>query len=350
MLALQSDVALAIAREIQVKITPQEQARFADPRPVNPQAHEAYLLGRYQWNRSSREDKERGVALFKRAIEIDPGYAPAYAGLADAYWSVSNWWMPPDKAMPLARAGAQQALKLDSNLADAHALMGIVAGQYDFDGRAAEPEFRRAIELNSNSSLARFYYGYWLNEMGRFDEAQVQLSKARELDPLASYIRWLSTWPLFYQGRYDQLVPELQSLIAVDPQFADSYVLLGEVYEQKRDYPGALAELRKAVNLGTHPWALAAIGRVHAESGARDSAFAVIRRLEDLAKEQYVTPYGIASIYAGLGNHDRAFELLERAYRERSEDLLLLKVDPRVAGLRSDPRFDRLLRRLGLPT
>jgi tetratricopeptide (TPR) repeat protein len=347
-LALQSEVALAIAKQIQVALTPSEHARLTTTGQVNPEAHEAYLLGRYAWNRSSREDKSKGVDYFKRAIAIDSTYALAYAGLADAYYSISNWWIPPDEAMPLARAAAEKAQALDPNLADAHGVLGLVYAGYDWDFRRAEAEFRRGIATGSSSATAHIWYGWYLGQRGRFDEARVQFAQAHALDPLSSYANWLETWPDFYQRRFDQTAASLLDLIALHPDYADAYSLLGETREQQGDLVQALVQLRKAESLGTHAWTLAAIGRVQAEAGHRDSALAVISELARRPKSEFVSPYCVASIYAALGDANHAFQWLERAVHERSEDLLLLGVDPRMDRLRSDPRCTALLRRVGL--
>ena len=353
-ISLQSEVALAIAQQIQVKLTPQERSSLGRASPINPDAHEAYLRGRYEWNRSTREEKEKGVDLLKKAVAVDPDYSLAYAGLADAYYSVSNWWMPPTKAIPLAKAAAKRALEIDPDLADAHALAGILKAEYDWDFTSAEVEFRRAVQMNPNSSAARLWYGYFLVQSGRFAESHEQMSAARDLDPLASYLRWLATWPDFYEGHYDKVIADLRDVIDIDPKSADSYSLTGECFEQKHDYARALVELRTAESIGTHAWNLAAMGRVYAEAGYRDSALAVARYLAQLANREettheYITPYGIATIYSALGDFDKALEWLDRGVRERSEDLVLIGVDPRMSRLRADPRLAEWMRRRGVP-
>jgi TolB-like protein/lipoprotein NlpI len=354
-ITLQSEVAMAIAQQIQVKLTPQERVALGRTTPVNPAAHEAYLRGRYLWNGSTRAEKERGIEFLQRAVQLDPGYAMGYVGLADAYYSVSNWWMPPQKAVPLARTALAHALKLDPDLAEAHAIAGVLDAVYDYDFPAAEQELRRGVESNPNASTARLWYGYFLTAAGRYAEAHQQMDAARALDPLASYLRFLATWPSYYEGDYDRAITECRAILEMDSSSADSHTLIGESYEQKHDYPRALAELETAERLGTHAWTLAAIGRVYAESGHRDSALAVARRLGEFADHVdpsnygYITPYGVATIYSALGDFEHTTEWLERGYRERSEDCILIGVDPRMSRVRADPRLADWMRRHGFP-
>ncbi len=348
-LALQSEVALAIAREIQVKLTAREQERLATSRAVDPRAHEAYLFGRHHHsNQLTYEGQMAALADFRRAIAIDPGYAMAYAGMGESCYILNNWYWRPDSAMPLVRDAAARALELDPDLADAHALRANVHAFYEWDFTRAEAGFRRACELNPSSQTAHLYYGYFLVNMGRFDEARREVARARELDPLSSWARWFATWPAFYERNYDQAIEELLQVAELDPTAWSSYSLLGEAYEQKKQYPQAIAHLRKARELGGNPWVHAALARTFAEVGQRDSAERVLRDLDTLSTGKYLSPYGPATVYAAMGDHQRAFEMLDRALRERSEDLLLLKIDPRVDRLRSDPRFVALLRRIGL--
>ncbi len=346
-LALQNEVALAIATQIQVKLTPHDQKRLASRAQVDAEAHESYLQGQYYWNRSSPADKEKGVDFFRRAIARDSTYSRAYVGLADAYYALSNWWMPPSEALPKARAAALKALELDPDLADARALLGIIEAVYDWAPARAEAEFRTAIASGPNSAGAHMWYAYYLNQVGRFDESRAEYDRARGLDPRSSYVRFLSIWPDFYQRRYEAAESRLRDFIAEDSTFADAYTLLGETYEQQGRHAEALVQLRRAEARGTHAWTLAAIGRVLAESGQRDSALAMVAELERLSRREYVTPYGVATIFAGLGERDRAFEWLERAIRERCEDVLLIGIDPRMDRLRSDPRFEGVVRRTG---
>jgi tetratricopeptide (TPR) repeat protein len=347
-LALQNEVALAIAREIQVKLSPQEEARFAGVRAIDPQAHQAYLLGRYELARLTSEGTQRAIGHFERAIGIDPNHAPAYAALAEAYYYLSNWYLPPDQAMPLVRANAVKALERDGDLSIAHTMLAVVKAQYDFEWAEAMTTLQRAIRLNPGDATAHHWFGYVLMELGHFEEAEREFQKAAELDPMTIGTQWHATWPSFYRGDYPRTVSSLKELLAKDASAWSTYSLLGETYEQMGDYDEAIVELRKALALGGNPWVLAAIGRTHAKAGRRDSAMAVLRQLEHLAQGTYVSPYGAASIHAALGDADRAFELLERALSQHSEDIVLIKIDPRLEPLRTDRRFADLVRRIGL--
>jgi serine/threonine-protein kinase len=347
--ALQSEVALAIAREIQVRLTPGERARLTTQRTVVPAAHEAYLLARYHMNKASQEERLKAVEYFRSAIGIDSTYALAYAGLGEGYYQLSNYWLPPDKAMPLARAAAQKALELDDDLAEAHALLGIVMALYDWKLDLGVAELDRAVELNPSSSPARAYRGYLAFPLGRFDVARADFLKACELDPLSSVFRWFATMPAYYQRDYRRAGEELRALTAFDSTFSDGYALLGETYEMMGDYPLALQTLGHAWALGSHAWVLGAIGRVHAKAGRPDSARAVLARLDALRLGEYTSPYPAATVHAALGEKDQAFARLEQAFRERCEDLILLKIDPRLGPLRDDPRYVGLLKRYGFP-
>ncbi len=227
-------------------------------------------------------------------------------------------------------------------------MLGIIKAQYDWDFARAIVQLGQGAELNPNSAMAHLWMGYVQLQLGQLDLARVEYDKAKELDPLAVNLVWLATWPSFYQRRYDEAIQRLNDVIDLDHGFSDGYALLGETYEQKGDFARALVELRRAESLGSHAWTEVAIGRVYAETGRRDSALRVIDELEERAKKEYVTPYGIATIYAALGDRDHAFEWLEKAFRDRCEDVLLMKVDPRIDRLRADPRFAPLLVRAGL--
>jgi TolB-like protein/Flp pilus assembly protein TadD len=350
-LALQSELALAVAREIQVKLLPREREQLSSTRSVDPRAHEAYLLGRYHWSDLTYEGLTLAIGDYRRATAIDSGYAMAYAGLADAYYGLSNWYFRPDSAMPLVRDAVTRALALDPGLADAHALRAVVHAFYEWDFARAEVEYRRAVELNPSSGTAHLWYAYFLTIMGRFDAARAEIARAEELDPLSSWVRCLASWPAFYSRNYDQAIDELLKLAALDPHAWFAYSLLGEAYEQKGQYPQAIDQLRMAQALGGNPWVHAALARTFAEASQPDSARSVLRELDAMSAEQYyVTPYGLATVYAALNDRDRAFQLLERAASERSEDMTYLRIDPRVDRLRSDPRFAVLIRRLRYPS
>jgi tetratricopeptide (TPR) repeat protein len=347
-LALQNDVAQEVVKEIAVTLRPEEHARLVQRQPVNPEAYETYLRARTTWEGLSNADMRASVDLFTRAIALDTTFAPAYAGRGTCYYSLSNWYWPPDIAMPMARRDAIRALDLDPNLAEGHSVLGMVSAHYDWAFERAEREYRTALSLDPSLSRAHEWYGYFLIEMGRFGEAQNELDRAVRLDPLDDSARFYSSWPQFYAGHYDSVRSRLGDMLRGSPEHWGAHGLLGETLEMEGDLPGALVELEKARADG-NPWIRCALARVLAKQGRIAECRRELAALDSVSKTTYVTPYGLATVQMALGDFDRAFELLDRGLRQRSEDLILLGVDPRVKPLRSDPRFAAMLRRVGLP-
>jgi Tfp pilus assembly protein PilF len=348
-LALQNDVAQEVVKEIAVTLTPGEQGRLARRSTVNPQAYDAYLRGLEESSRLTADAQRAALGYFDEALRIDPNFAPAHAARGLRCYGMSNWFWALDSAIPLARAEASRALALDPTLAEAHALLACVHAQYDWDFERGEREFRVATSLNPNSAQAHQWYGYFLIELARFQEAQAELDRALRIDPLGNDSEWFACWPSFYQQRFDSTTTRLRRPLDRDPNNWPAHGLLGETLEMEGDLRGALVELEKARADG-NPWIQCAIARVHAKQGRREEALRELATLDSLSlRRVYVTPYGPASVYAALGDRDRAFAELERAHRERSEDMLLLAVDPRMVSLRNDPRFAAMIRRLGLP-
>ena len=347
-LALQDAMARAIADEIKVQLTPAETSRLTASRTVDPRAHDEYVLGRYESAHQSKEGLFKAIEHHHRALQIDPGYAMAEVGLAEAYYLLSNFYLPPDSAMPRVSAAAHRAVERDESLGDAHAFIGVVAAQYQWDFPQAEREYRRAIELTPSGASAHEWYGYMLFELGRFAEARSHLDTAVRLDPGNIYSRWFGFHPDFYEGLYDSVAVHLRVLLATDSTFAPTYSLLGETLEMQGHYPEALRILDQGVARGGNQWVRVAKARILAKMLRREEALATLSECEALARNgDYLSPYAVATVYAALGNPDRAFEWLERGMREHAEDMLLLKIDPRIAPLRGDPRFKALLQRLG---
>jgi tetratricopeptide (TPR) repeat protein len=349
---LQSEVAGAIANEIKVKLTPNEQLRIGGSRPVNPEAYEAYLRGRYQWNGRTEESLEKAVEYFQKAIEKDPRYAPAYAGLADCYSIFGdNGFRRPRDVFPQARAAAMQAIEIDPTLAEAHTSLASVMKAYEWDWAGAEREFRRAIELNPNYSTARQFHGELLESEGRFDEAIAELKRARQLDPFAPRIYGILTWILYLARRYDEGMEEVQKGLEVDPHEATLFLTRGEIYLQKGMYEQALADLRKAEGLMPGPYyARLGLLRGYALSGRKPEALKELDDLNEISRHRYVMPTSLALAYSDLGNKQLAFAWLDKAYEERDPWLVLtLRSEPGFDRLRSDPRFQDLLRRMNFP-
>jgi TolB-like protein/DNA-binding winged helix-turn-helix (wHTH) protein/Flp pilus assembly protein TadD len=353
-LVLQDEVARAITQEIRIKLTPQEQARLTSPRPINPEAYEAYLKGRYFWNKRTEEGYKKAIEYLQRAIEKEPGYAEAYAGLADSYallGSLNTATLPRKEAMTRATAAALRALESDDTAAEVHTSLAFVKMQYEWDWAGAEVEFRRAILLNPNYPTAHHWYAYYLIAQQRTEEALREIRHAQELDPLSVIINTDVGEVLCYARQYDDAIEQSRKALEIDPDFILAHRVLGWAYEQKHMYTESVTELKKAMSLsGSRSDILGALGHVYAISGQKSAALEVLAELRRSAARNHDISADIAIVYAGVGDKDRAFEWLEKAYQERSAALVLLKVLPLLDPLHSDPRFADLLRRVGLPT
>jgi serine/threonine-protein kinase len=349
-LAMEEEVARTIADEIKVKLTTQQRERLAGARPVDPQAHEAYLKGRYEWNTRTEEGLKKSLDYFQRAIALDPSYAAAYSGLADSYSILrDNGFLGPDESVPKAKAAGLKALEIDDNSAEAHTSLAHLMFLYEWNWSGAQREFRRAFELNPSYATAHHWYGYDLALMGRPAEAIEEIRKAQQLDPLSPRINANVGLFLLFARQYDQAVEELNKALELNPNDAAVHWHLGMVYLQKGKKKDAIEELLRANQLigdkGKPPFTLA---QGYAFVGERDRARKMLEKLEERAKQSYVSPTEMGLVFAALGERGQAFAWLERAYEQRDPVLLSMKVDPRFDPLRSDPRFQDLLRRIGL--
>jgi serine/threonine-protein kinase len=350
-LALQNEVALAIANEVRIKVTSQEQIRLASARPVNPEAHEAYLRGRFFWNKRTPEGLQKGLKYFEQALEKDQAYALAYAGIADTYSLLPFYTnLVPKESFAKAEIAALKALQLDDSLAEAHTSLAYLKCYHDWDWAGAEKEYKRALELNPGYATAHLWYSRYLAATGRVNEAVTELKRAQEFDPL-SLVLQANAGMIFYCARqYDKSIEELKRTQELDVNFPVSYWGLGLDYEQKGLYEEAVHEFRKAESLSPGSTnTAAALAHAYAVTGMRNEALKTLNQLKERKKHEYVTAYLFALIYAGLGEKNQAMEWLEKAYQEPSTLLGYAKVDPRLDPLRSDPRFQDLLRRVGLP-
>ncbi len=349
-LALEDDVARAIAREIKVNLTPQAEARLTGAHPVNVEAHDDYLKGRFFWNQRTPEGLKKAIEYFRQALERDPKYAAAYAGIADAYYLLPSFTdVAPREAWPKAREAAQKALELDDTLAEAHTSLASIKCYQDWDWDGAGREFERAIELNPNYANAHLWYGRYLAALARHDKAIAEIKRAQEIDPFSPTISGNLATAYYVARRYDQAIQESQKAIELAPNFPDSHLLLGSAYREKRNYREALAELQEAVKLSRdNRRALATLAYTYAVSGKKGEARTILGQLRREAKQHYVSPFHLAAVYVGLGENDHAFEMLRQAYEEHSEFLIFVNVTPIFDRVRSDPRFQDLLRRVGL--
>jgi serine/threonine protein kinase/tetratricopeptide (TPR) repeat protein len=348
-LAMQSEVASAITGEIRVTLTPQEQTRMASARPVNREAYDAYLKGRFYSQKETAEGLKKGFEYFQEAIEKDPGYALAYAALGHYYYDASELLLPPREAMPKAKAAAKRAIEIDDNLAEGHTTLAIVAAKYEWDWSNAAREFKKALELNPNSAAAHLWYGLYLASMGLMGESIAELKQAQQLDPFgvegSSYLGTAFYWA----RQYDQAIEQQRRTIEMDPNFYPAHVALAWAYEEKGQFSEAIAETQKARQIDDNPWVVANLGRAFAVAGKRPEAQTVLSQLKQVSRRRFVSAYDVATIYAALGEKDQAFLWLEKALQERAEWLVYLKVEPQVDILRADPRFQDMLRRVGLP-
>jgi TolB-like protein/Flp pilus assembly protein TadD len=349
-LALQRELARVIAKEIKVAVTPEEQARLAEARPVNPEAYQLYLKGRYLWNKRTGEDLKKALEYFEQAIEKDPDYALAYAGLADLYFILPSYLPVPSKeAFMKGKEVALKALEIDDKLAEAHTSLAAITWNF-WEWEEAEKEFKRAIELNPGYATAHHWYAYYLMLLGRHDESIKEIKIAQELDPHSLIINTNVGFVLYHARRYDQAIEHFKNRLEMDPDFFYLHYNLGRAYLQKNMYEEAISEFQKAINLtGEYSSGIvASLGYVYAVSGKSSEAMKVISELKELSKREHVSPCLNALIYVGLGQKEQAFKLLEKSFEERDYLLNYLRVNPEFDSLRSDPRFTELLRKIGL--
>ena len=347
-LAMQDEVARAIAAEIQVHITPQEQARFERSRVVIPEAYEAYLRGRHYRESHTPDALQKAIAEFQRAIALDPSYAIAYSGLSATYHILTfNADADPKEVLPKSKEAALKAIELDPELGEAHAYLALNLGQFDWDWAGAEREYRRAIELSPNSSGAHADFAELLSDLKRDSEAIAQAERARELDPISPEILFLRARAFFYGRQYDRAVREFNDSFEVGPNFWPAHLFLGELYEQQGRYPDAISELRKAE--GPTLQATSTIGYVLAVSGRKQEARQILSGLISRSKQRYIPPVYVARVYFALGEKDQGFAWLEKAYSARDSQLEFLAGDPLYDPVRSEARFQDLVRRVHLP-
>ena len=351
-LDLQDRVARAIAEQIKIKLTPREQAALKSGRVVNPEAYESYLKGRFFWNKRTAEGLRVALAYFNQAIEEDPNYAQAYSGLADTYALLGDWQyavMTPAQAYPKAKAAALKALELDSALGEAHNSLAFVLDGFDWDLNAGGNEFRRALELNPGYATAHQWYAWHLALLGHYDEAIAEMKKAESLDPLSLIINADLAELLVIARSYDESVKQSRKTIEMDPDFAMAHNQLGQAYLQQRLYSQAIAELQKAVQLSAgSPTCIANLARAYALSGQKDEARKLLDGLKKTATPGYSHASEIAAVYVALGDTNEAMSWLEKGYAERFNPGVLIR--PAFDPLRTDPHFQNLLHRVGLPS
>ncbi len=349
-LVVQEEIAREISDKLQLRLSGEQRKLLSKRHTDDTEAYKLYLKGAYYRSKWSDEGFKKSIDHFEQAIERDPNYALAYAGLANTYVRLGlQGVIPPKDAYPKARAAALKAVEIDDMLGEAHASLGLVKHLYDWDWSGAKREYQRAIELNPNQAGTHFSYCYHFLHLGQIDEAITEIERVKELDPLS--VEYMVGAADVYKDarRYDQAIEECRKALEMDSNYGQAYLFLGQAYEYKGMYKEAIAEYQKAIGLiGNTPEIAASLGHAYAASGRRDEARQVIKDLKELSNRTYIDPTYIAVVYAGLGENDQAFHSLEKAYEDRSGFLVHAKVEPIFDDLRGDPRFTDLLRRMNL--
>jgi tetratricopeptide (TPR) repeat protein len=348
-LALQDELASAIAREIHVRLTPDEQSRLTRAQRVDPEAYDAYLKGRYFFNRPSDENLSKAIAQFEEAIKLDPNFAPAFSGLSDAYlWAGYNEGVLANaEAGPKARAAAEEAIRLDDTSAEAHASLGTYRGWYGHDWSGSETEYRRAFALNPNYSFAHDQFGILLALEGRLDESVAEGKRAAELDPLSPQIPVDALMAFAWQGKYPEAKDLARRAANLDPTYFFPPFMKGWMEIQAGKVNDAIPLFQKAKGLGSPPFVAAWLGYAYGVTGDRTRAMAAIEELKAASLRGYVPPFNLAIVYLGLGDRARALDYLEQAYDASSQWMPYLRGDRIFDPLRSEPRFAALMRKLG---
>ena len=352
-LALQNRVSSAIVDQIRINLTKEDKERLAQKPSVSPEAYEDYLKGRYYWNKRSGDGFEKAIGYFEEATRRDPQYALAYAGLADCYGIIGATIygkLPSLEAAPKAKAAAIRALEIDPSIAAAETSLATAKFNYDWDWAGAAEGFKKAIQLDPSYSTAYQRYSLYLSAMGKFADSFEQIKKARELEPLSISINTSLGWRLYLAREYDRAIAQLRDTLEMDPASEWAHLNLGQAYEQKGQFGPAIEELQKALELShSSPLTLSALAHAEALSGHHAAANKLLAQLEGPSKKQYVSPYYIAIVYLGLGKNELAMNWLEKAYTDRSNGLVFLKVEPELDPLRTNPHFITLQNRLNFP-
>lgn len=352
---VQDEITLAVVDALRVKLLGEDKAALLKRYTDNAEAYELYLKGRYFYNKYTAEDLQKGIEYFERAIEKEPEYAPAYAGIGFCYGAL--WYFgffAPQEIMPRWRAVINKALEIDSDLADAHLSLASIHFYYEWDFAGAERDYQRAIGLNPNSPDAHWRYGHFLAALERFEQAVSEGRRALELDPLSLVVKFFMVRIYWIANRLDDALGQAQMMIELEPSFPGAYVVMGGLFLQKGMYEEAVKSYQKALTLhGFVGSVLSYLGAVYGIMGRRDKAHDALSQLLEMRKTRYVTAYGIACVYGGLGENDKAFEWLEKAVEEKNGEMVFLKREVEAnlfsESVRQDPRFADLLRRIGLP-
>lgn len=346
-LTIQQRISRQITEKLRTKLTNEQAYRLAKQTSVNPEAYQSYLRGRFHWERRTLDEIKKGIEHFKQAIAADPGYALAYAGLADSYITLSNINQPPNECIPMARAYAMKALELDDQLAEAHTSLAVIKWRYDWDWSAAEIEFTRALELNPNYPTGHRWYGQFLCYQKKFEAGRAEFLKAQQLDPLSLVINAGVGLSYYCERQYNPAIEQLRRTLELDPSFPYGHVYLGWALEQKKDLAQAIASFQRITPINM-PIKLAYLAHAFALSGNRAEAEKILAELQKQSRTDYVSPYYLAVIYAGLGETPQALACLQQGIADRSDMMVILGIEPKFDRLRSSSQFAEILNRVGL--
>jgi serine/threonine-protein kinase len=351
LLELQETLAAQVTEQLGSKLLREEKRRLRKRPTESSEAFRLYLQGRYHWSKRTRAGLLKSVELFEQSSQQDPRFALAYAGLADAYAILGGFgYLPPQEAYTRARMEATRALELDEALAEAHSSLATVMYRFDWDWAGAEREFRAALRHNPGYATAHMWFGVYLVLMGRFDEALAAIDRALELDPLSVVVNWTRGYLLYYMRRFGDAVDQYKRTLGIDPTFARVHIDIGITGVLQGSFAAGIAEIQKAMALMEQsPGLLASLAWAYATAGDRAEAGSILAELEAQAKRHPLSPFPVALVHVALGDHDRAFDWLERSLARREDGLVSLKVNPRLDPLRADPRYAALLGRVGLP-
>jgi len=349
-LAVQDEIAKAITESLKFKLTRGERIRLYKQPTDNIEAYNLYLRGRYFWNKYSKDWVLKAIEAFQQAIAIDSNYALAHCGMADAYFRLSNVHFPPREVLPKAKESALRAIEIDDNLAEAHSSLGLIKVYYDHDWVGAESEFRKAIKLNPDLVSAHQRYGSLLTFMGRFEEALRHYEMALELDPFSLQVNMNLATTYYLRGEHDRAINYLTRTSELEPNYMPVHFVMACTRIQQNRLAEAIEEFQFIYKLDEEAYlALGFMGYAHALAGERDEAETLLNILTDISKRKYVSPYSMLVIHLALGPEERVSELLEQLYEERNDWLVWLRVSPELRGLRNEPRFKNLLKRIGFP-
>ena len=349
--AIQEEIANEISEKLRLSLTREERKRLTKSYTQNTEAYQFYLKGRHHWKRWTEEGFYKAIGYFQQAVEKDPSYALAYGGVAESYVLLGwNSFLPPKDAFPQGKAAAMTALQLDPDLGEAHTPLAAALWLHDWQWPEAQEEFKRSLELNPTYPIANHWHAEYMTTMGRHAEAIAQMKNSQELDPLSLIINVAIGWAYYLERRYDEALEQLLRTVELDPNFPVTNWALGLLYRTMGRSELAITEGEKAVNLsGGSPLMRAALAHSYGKAGRTKDALQILDDLTKLAKQKYVAPHFFAGIHIGLGENDRAVGYLEKSYEEHSHWLIYLHLDPSMDDLRDDPRFQNLLRRVGLP-